>query len=338
MESFSPDPVALLERDDEVFSSSAQTFSIYSKLSKAVVAVRQNTLRSPIKCVGTGLHTGRKITLRMEPAPADTGIIFQRTDIPGTASIPALYDHVIDTRLSTVIGDLSDKRNRVATIEHLMSALSGNGIHNARIFLNGPEVPVLDGSSADFLFLIDCAGRTQLDAPRREIEILKTIRVEDGDAFTELRPSTATDMPLSMTIDFPASAIGRQTLNLAFTEASFRSELAFSRTFTNHREIAALQAAGLALGGSLDNAVVVDEDKILNPTGLRAKDEFVRHKMLDAVGDLFLAGAHIRGSFTGHKSGHNLNNQLLRALFADRNAWREVKGTGKVASASLQAA
>lgn len=261
MESFSPDPTALVERDDEVFSSTTQTFSIHRKLSKAVVPVRQNTLRSPIKCVGTGLHTGRKITLRMEPARADTGIIFHRTDIPGAAAIPAVYDHVVDTRLSTVIGERADKRNRVATIEHLMSALCGNGIHNAHVYLDGPEVPVLDGSSADFLFLIDCAGRVRLDAPRREIEVLKTVRVEEAGAFTELKPSDAVDMPLSMTIDFPASAIGRQTLALTFTEASFRRELAFSRTFTNHREIAALQAAGLALGGSLDNAVVVDEEK-----------------------------------------------------------------------------
>ncbi|MCH4089812.1 UDP-3-O-acyl-N-acetylglucosamine deacetylase [Acetobacter sp.] len=338
MESFSSDPVALLERDDEVFSSTPQTFKLSPKPSKTVVTVRQNTLRSSIRCVGTGLHTGRKIALRMEPAPADTGVIFQRTDIPGAAAIPALYDHVVDTRLSTVIGDSSDRQNRVATIEHLMSALAGKGIHNVRIFLDGPEVPVLDGSSADFLFLIDCAGRASLEPSRREIEILKTVRVEEGDAFTELRPSTAKNMLLSMTIDFPASAIGRQTLELAFTEASFRTELSFSRTFANHREIAALQAAGLALGGSLDNAVVVDEDKILNPTGLRVKDEFVRHKMLDAVGDLSLAGAQIRGSFTGYKSGHHLNNQLLRKLFADKTAWREVRSATKSVSESLRAA
>ncbi|WP_415487474.1 UDP-3-O-acyl-N-acetylglucosamine deacetylase [Acetobacter sp.] len=297
----------------------------------------QATLRSPITCSGVGLHTGRSIKLRMEPAPAGTGIVFQRTDI-AASPILARYDNVVETRLSTVIGDHDNRNNRVATIEHLMSALSGKAIDNAKIFVDGPEVPVLDGSAADFLFLLDCAGRLEQDTPRREIIITRPVRVQEGDAFAELHPLAGNNLSLHMTIDFPARAIGRQCLSLHLSEATFRQELSFSRTFTNRQEIDALQASGLARGGSLDNAIVVDEEKILNPTGLRKTDEFVRHKLLDAVGDLFLAGARLRGTFVGHKSGHHLNNQLLRTLFADQNSWREISGAKSSMETSRQAA
>ncbi|MFT8719141.1 MAG: UDP-3-O-acyl-N-acetylglucosamine deacetylase [Acetobacter sp.] len=339
MESFSPDPVVLTETDSEEFSPLFRDRPAFPKLSnlKPDMLTNQATLRSPITCSGVGLHTGRSIKLRMEPAPAGTGIVFQRTDI-AASPILARYDNVVETRLSTVIGDHDNRNNRVATIEHLMSALSGKAIDNAKIFVDGPEVPVLDGSAADFLFLLDCAGRLEQDTPRREIIITRPVRVQEGDAFAELHPLAGNNLSLHMTIDFPARAIGRQCLSLHLSEATFRQELSFSRTFTNRQEIDALQASGLARGGSLDNAIVVDEEKILNPTGLRKTDEFVRHKLLDAVGDLFLAGARLRGTFVGHKSGHHLNNQLLRTLFADQNSWREISGAKSSMETSRQAA
>ena len=202
-------------------------------------------------------------------------------------------------------------------------ALAGCGVDNVLVELDGPEPPVLDGSAAHFVFLLECAGITPQDVPRSSIEIRRPVRVSDGDAFAELRPgSDALDMALS--IDFAAAAIGRQALSLRLTPDNFRHELARARTFALADEIDQLRAAGLARGGSLDNAVVVDQARILNPAGLRAPDEFVRHKLLDAVGDLALAGAPLRGRFVAHRSGHTLNNRLLHALFADCAAWREV--------------
>ncbi|GBR11852.1 UDP-3-O-acyl-N-acetylglucosamine deacetylase [Acetobacter oeni] len=329
MESLSLDPATIADTTETAFFSGARSFrtlptgSFVSRIPDVNLA-DQKTLRSAISCVGIGLHTGARISLRMEPAPADTGIVFQRTDIAAQPLI-ACYGNVVDTRLSTVLGESAVSHNRVATIEHLMAALHGRGIDNVRIFVNGPELPVLDGSAADFLFLLDCAGIAELDEPRREIEILKPLRVENGDAFAMLRPGAGSGLSLQMTIDFAAGAIGCQKLTVDLDETVFRRDLSFSRTFTDRREIDALHRAGLALGGSLDNAIVVDGMDILNPTGLRARDEFVRHKLLDAVGDLYLAGARLRGEFVGHKSGHQLNNQLLLALFADRTAWRWVE-------------
>lgn len=337
MESLSLDPVMTADTTEEAFLSTASSFrtlatEAFSSRTAEPAVAGQRTLRSSISCVGIGLHTGAAIRLSIRPAPADTGIVFQRTDI-AASPLPARYDSVVETRLSTVIGESPQSGNRVATIEHMMSALHGRGIDNALILVDGPELPVLDGSSADFLFLLDCAGTTESDEPRREIEILKTVRVANGDAFAVLRPHARSGLSLEMTIDFPAAAIGRQKLSLDLDESAFRHDLAFSRTFTERGEIDALHRAGLALGGSLDNAIVVDGVNVLNPTGLRARDEFVRHKLLDAVGDLYLAGARLRGRFIGHKSGHHLNNQLLRTLFADRSAWRWAQ---KRASGSLQ--
>jgi len=279
---------------------------------------RQQTVRNAISCSGTGLHSGRKINLTLAPAPAGSGVRFRRTDL-GT-EIPARFDQVVDTRLSTVVG--CGTQARVATIEHLMAALYACGIDNLLVEIDGPEVPVLDGSAAPFVFLIDCAGREEQAAPRPVIEVLRTVRVQDGEAFAELRPTGRAGLDLAMSIDFPARAIGRQSLRLSLDEPRFRSELASCRTFTMLGEIEALHRAGLARGGSLDNAVVVDDDKVLNPAGLLCPDEFVRHKMLDAVGDLSLSGAAIDGLFVGHRSGHGLNNRLLRALMADTASWR----------------
>ncbi len=256
------------------------------------------------------------------PAPSDTGILFRRTDLG--IDIPARYDNVIDTKLCTQLGSPDQANGCIGTVEHLMAALCAAGVDNAIVTLDGPEVPVFDGSSATFLFLIDCAGRIEQSAPRNLIEILQPVRVTaPGGAFAELRPGTI-GLEMALSIDFPAAAIGRQALSLTLSERSFRAELARARTFTMLTDIEALQASGLARGGSLANAIVVDGARIVNPEGLHSRDEFVRHKLLDAVGDLALAGAAIQGRFVAHKTGHALNNRLLRAVFADAAHWRLV--------------
>ena len=295
----------------------------------------QRTLKSPIGCVGVGVHSGRKTSLTLHPAPAGHGIVFRRTDLG--QDIQARFDNVCDTRLCTVIGSGA---TRVGTVEHLMAALAGTGIDNVLIEIDGPEVPILDGSAAPFLFLLDCAGIADQYVPRTMIEILRPVRVTDGDAFAELRPYPRTSrvappvLDMELTIDFAASAIGKQGCSLRLTPNSFRAELSSARTFALAAEVAQLQKAGLALGGSLDNAVVVDDDKVLNPGGLRMPREFARHKMLDAVGDLALAGGALHGRFIAHRTGHALNNKLLRALFADASAWRTIETDNLVAAAA----
>ncbi len=293
----------------------------------------QHTLKASIGCVGVGVHSGRRVSLTLCPAVAGTGIVFRRTDpseadpLAATRDIPARFDLVSDTRLCTMLSDPADPTRTIGTVEHLMAALAGAGIDNLRIEVDGPEVPILDGSAAPFLFLIDCAGIVAQPALRARIEILHPIRVADGEAFVELLPEAdmrAGGLDMAMSIDFDAPAIGRQALSLTLSGHSFRSELADARTFALAGDIARLHEAGLALGGSLENAIVVDGARVLNPAGLRMTDEFVRHKLLDAVGDLALAGAPIAGRFVAHRSGHALNNQLLRALFADATAWRRV--------------
>ncbi|HXT82291.1 MAG TPA: UDP-3-O-acyl-N-acetylglucosamine deacetylase [Acetobacteraceae bacterium] len=295
---------------------------------------QQQTLKSPIDCVGVGLHSGRRVRLTLRPAEPGHGIVFRRIDL--NRDIPARFDRVTDGRLATVIGDGSA---RVGTIEHLMAALAGAGIDNALIELDGPEVPILDGSAAPLLFLLDCAGIVRQRAPRSAIEICRPVRVREGDAFAELRPaetraSLGACLDMSVSIDFPAAAIGRQSCSLRLSPASFRQQLAGARTFVLAAEVEQLRASGLALGGSLDNAVVVDGAQVLNPGGLRMENEFACHKLLDAVGDLALAGAPLHGCFIGHKSGHALNNRLLRALFADASAWREATAEPVTAAAA----
>jgi UDP-3-O-[3-hydroxymyristoyl] N-acetylglucosamine deacetylase len=251
----------------------------------------------------------------------DHGIVFRRTDVG--IDIPARFDRVVDTRLATV---LADSDARIGTIEHVMAALAGCGIDNAVVEIDGPEPPILDGSASPFVFLLDCAGVVAQEAPRTTIEIRRPIWVSDGEAFAELRPPVAgmVGLDMALSIDFPAVAIGRQALSLRLTPDTFRHELARARTFTLAQEIDQLRAAGLARGGSLESAVVVDQARVLNVTGLRMPDEFVRHKLLDAVGDLALAGAPLHGRFIAHRSGHTLNHRLLQALFADRSAWQEI--------------
>ena len=298
---------------------------------------RQRTLKTAIDCVGVGVHSGRRVTLTIRPAAADHGIVFRRTDLDRT--IAARFDNVIDTRLCTVLADPSTPSARIGTVEHLMAALAGLGIDNALIEVDGPEIPILDGSAAPFVFLLDCAGAVEQEAPRHAIEIRRPIRVATGESWAELRPlgpvtrTTQPALEMDLSIDFAASAIGRQSASLRLSADSFRHEIAAARTFAHAAEVEQLQAAGLARGGSLDNAIVVDGATILNPGGLRMANEFASHKLLDAVGDLALAGCSLHGRFVAHRPGHELNNRLLRALFADAAAWRMVATEPLVAAA-----
>jgi UDP-3-O-[3-hydroxymyristoyl] N-acetylglucosamine deacetylase len=229
---------------------------------------------------------------------------------------------VVDTRLCTALGLPGRPEARVGTVEHVMAALAASGVDDAVVELDGEEVPILDGSAEPFLFLIECAGLAEQVGPRRSIEVLKPVRVQDADgAWAELAPNPEAAFDAALTIDFAGTAIGRQDFALRISSETFRDELASSRTFTLAEDVARLRAAGLAQGGGLHNAVVVDGPLVLNPGGLRSADEFVRHKLLDVVGDLALAGHPIQGCFRGHRSGHALNNRLLRALLADRSAW-----------------
>ena len=285
----------------------------------SLTAARQHTLKNAIDCTGIGLHSGVKVSMTLSPADVDTGIVFRRIDhAAGGAAITARWDTVVDTRLNTTIGN--EAGVTIGTIEHLMAALSGCGIDNVEIAIDGPEVPVMDGSAAPFVFLIECAGIVQQDAPRRFIEVLKTIDVVDGSRAASLSPSDS--FSVSFEIDFESTAISQQAYQGTLVNGTFRSEIARARTFGFEHEVAALQAAGLARGGSLDNAIVVSGDRVLNEDGLRYDDEFVRHKVLDSVGDLYLAGGPLLGHFHGCRSGHALNNALLNALFADLSAWR----------------
>ncbi len=279
--------------------------------------VKQRTLKASIDCTGVGLHSGTKVSMTLHPAGIDTGIQFKRTDISGGGvTIPAKWDHVVDTRMCTTIGNGDGVT--IATVEHLMAALAGCGIDNALIELNGPEVPIMDGSAQPFVFLVECAGVVEQDASRRVIRVLKTVSVGDGKA--QLSPGS--HLSLDLDIDFDNGAVFQQSISIGIVNGSFAKELAPARTFGFLNEVEKLWAAGLAKGGSLDNAVVISGDEILNEGGLRYDDEFVRHKVLDTVGDLYLAGAPIIGSFQGVCSGHATNNELLRALFADDEAWK----------------
>jgi UDP-3-O-[3-hydroxymyristoyl] N-acetylglucosamine deacetylase len=289
----------------------------------------QRTLKSRIPCVGVGLHSGRRVSLTLLPAPAGHGIVFRRTDL--AREFAATRDRVVDTKLCTVIGEGSA---RVGTIEHLMAALSGAAIDNVLIELDGPEVPIMDGSAAPFSFLLECAGIAVLDMPRRVIRIERPVRVTDGRAFAELRPfdpapakygrPAIPTLDLEVSIDFAEAAIGRQHSSLRLTPINFRDAVASARTFALARDIGRIRDQGFAKGGSLDNAVVVDGSRILNPGGLRMKNEFAAHKLLDAVGDLALAAAALHGRFIAHRPGHSLNNKLLGALFASNANWTDI--------------
>ena len=267
---------------------------------------------------GVGLHTGRRVRAAILPAPADSGVVFLRTDVKGDGRIEARAENVSNTRLSTVIGNASGAS--VSTVEHLMAALYGLGVDNALIELDGPEAPILDGSAEPFVRLIDRAGRRRQGAPRQAIEILEAIEVTDGDKRASLVP--AASFELSVEIAFDSAAIGRQRLEMAVDEDSFRAELAGSRTFGFLHEVEALRSVGLAQGGALENAIVVDGDRVVNPEGLKRPDEFVRHKAIDAIGDLATLGRPLIGRYEGRLAGHALNNALARAVLANPRAWR----------------
>lgn len=279
----------------------------------------QRTLAGPATCSGVGVHSGVKVTMRLLPAPTDTGIVFIRTDLKnGARTIPALWDRVVDTKLCTVIGN--EHGGKVATIEHLMAALRAAEIDNILIEIDGPEVPVMDGSSDPFVFLLEMAGMTEQDAPRREIVVQRPVEVSVDGKLARLVP--ATSARYSFDIAFDKAPIQRQAYDFSLTPAGFKSEISRARTFGFYEEVDQLRKLGFARGGSLQNAIVIKGNQILNEDGLRYDNEFVRHKLLDAIGDLALAGAPIRGHFIGHCSGHALNNQLLHALFADTANWR----------------
>lgn len=289
----------------------------------------QATLRKTATLSGVGLHTGRLTRLRIVPQAANVGIWFRRTDLPGAAMIPARYDLVPQSRLCTKL--VAEDGTEVSTIEHLMAALNGTGIHNAVVEVNGPELPILDGSAAPFVRAIFDAGIQRQSAAIHALEIMQTVRAEDGDAWAELSPSRGLEM--DYTIDFADKAIGYQRRIANLANGRFVRDLCDSRTFCRRADVDMMHEAGLALGGTYDNAVVVDGDAVLSPGGFRHADEAVRHKMLDAIGDLALAGAPILGCYTGFRAGHMVTNQLLRTLFATPGAVRLIECTDEQASA-----
>lgn len=288
----------------------------------------QKTLAGKVSCTGIGLHTGVPVNITMYPAKTDSGIVFVRTDVDAEkAEVRAFYTNVTNTMLGTTLSN--ENGTKVSTVEHLMAALWGCGVDNVRIEIDGPEVPIMDGSSEPFVFLIDCVGVVEQDKARRVIEVLKEIKVSEGDSedsgFITITPSDSFSVGLK--IDFGDEVIAKQAGHFDPRDISFKNGVCRARTFGFEHEVEMLRKNGLARGGSLENAIVVGKDGVLNEDGLRYSDEFVRHKILDCIGDIYLAGVHIKGHLSGFKSGHGLNNQLLREFFADSAAWREIGGS-----------
>jgi UDP-3-O-[3-hydroxymyristoyl] N-acetylglucosamine deacetylase len=283
--------------------------------------IRQRTLKNVIRATGVGLHTGEKVYLTLRPAAVDSGIIFRRVDLPEPVEIKASPENVGDTQLSTT---LIKDGVRISTVEHLLSALAGLGIDNAYVELSAPEVPIMDGSAGPFVFLVQSAGIEEQNAPKRFIRIKRSIRVEDGDKWACFEPFDGFKVGFTIEFDHPAFRDNALRSEVDFSTTSFVREVSRARTFGFMRDIERLRERKLALGGSLDNAVVVDDYRVLNEDGLRYEDEFVKHKILDAIGDLYLLGHSLIGAFHGHKSGHAINNRLLRELLADEASWEEV--------------
>ena len=283
--------------------------------------IKQRTLKNVIRATGVGLHTGRKVYLTLRPAPVDTGIIFQRVDLDPAVDIPARPEHVSDTRLSTT---LEQNGIKVSTVEHLMSAFAGLGIDNAWVEVSAPEVPIMDGSAGPFVFLLQSAGILEQEQLKRFIRIKKPLRVTDGDKWVKFEPFNGFKVSFAIDFDHPILQNSTQVASVDFSTTSFVKEVSRARTFGFMEDLEALRNVGLAQGGSFDNAIVMDRFHILNDDGLRYKDEFVKHKVLDAIGDLYLLGHPLIGAFSAHKSGHALNNRLLRQLIADRAAWELV--------------
>ncbi len=290
----------------------------------------QTTLKNIVRAVGVGIHTGRKVYMTLRPAAPNTGIVFRRVDLPEPVDLPARADLVGDTRLSTTLVQGSV---RVATIEHLMAAFSGLGVDNCYVDLSAPEVPIMDGSAAPLVFLIESAGIETQDAAKRVMRILKPVEIRDGDRVARLAPHTGFKLSFEIDFDHPMFVDPRlRRVEFECTPASFRREISRARTFGFMRDIEALRERNLALGGSLDNAIVLDDYRVLNEDGLRYPDEFVKHKVLDAIGDLYLLGGALQGAYYGEKSGHEMNNRLARAVLADQSAWEWVSDAGPVTS------
>ena len=283
--------------------------------------LRQRTLKTLVSASGVGLHTGQKVRITLRPAPADTGIIFRRIDLASPLDIPARAELVGDTRLSSC---LIKDGVRVSTVEHLMSALGGLGVDNAYIDLDAAEMPIMDGSASPFVLLIQQAGIEEQAAPKRFLRVTKRVEVKQGDKWARLDPYEGFKLAFSIEFKHPVIERSTQSVSVDFAETSYLKEIARARTFGFMHEVEDLRDNGLALGGGLDNAVVLDEYRVLNADGLRFADEFIRHKLLDAIGDLYLIGKPLLGAFTAHKSGHALNNQLVRALLADQSAFEVV--------------
>ncbi len=284
-------------------------------------AISQKTIDSSVSCLGIGIHSGSKVEITLHKAPIDTGIIFRRTDVSAEKSIvKANYKNVVETNLGTTISN--EFGIKISTIEHLMAAIWGSGIDNLFIDIDNQEVPIMDGSSEPFVFLLECAGINVQEAARRVIEITKKVRIEDGDKFVEVEP--AKNFSIDFAIDFNHKEIQKQNFIFHSTLASFKNDVCCARTFGFKNEIEYLNKNGLAKGGSLDNAIVIDDDGVMNKEGLRYSNEFARHKTLDFIGDIYLAGHYIIGHFNASKSGHGLNNKMLHKLLSDESAWKMV--------------
>ncbi|MFT7099407.1 MAG: UDP-3-O-[3-hydroxymyristoyl] N-acetylglucosamine deacetylase [Rickettsiales bacterium] len=279
---------------------------------------KQRTINKKVSCSGIGLHSGKEVKISLLPGVENGGIIFRRIDVKGENEIHANYKNVSTTNLGTTISNKSGVK--VATIEHLMAAIWGCGIDNLVVEIDSEETPVMDGSSSSFIFLIECAGTHGQEEPRKTIEILKKIEVTDGDKSLSIEPDR--EFSVNLQIDFNHSQLGEQNFEFHTEHTSFKNDISRARTFAFEKDIDAMHAAGLALGGSLQNAVVIGENGVLNEDGVRYPDEFVRHKMLDFIGDIFLSGGYFIGKFTAIKSGHGINNQLLHKLFSDKTAYR----------------
>lgn len=283
--------------------------------------IKQRTLKNVIRATGVGLHSGEKVYLTLRPAPVDTGIVFCRTDLNPIVEIPAYALNVGQTTLCT---SLCKDGAKIDTVEHLLSALAGLGIDNAYVDVSAHEVPIMDGSASPFVFLLQSAGILEQDAPKKFIRIKETLTVTDGDKSATFKPYNGFKVSFTIDFDHPVFTSRAQTASIDFSSTSFVKEVSRARTFGFMREVEYLRSQNLALGGSVDNVIVVDDYRILNEDGLRYQDEFVRHKMLDAIGDLYLLGYSLIGEFIGHKSGHELNNGLVRALLANESLWEIV--------------
>ncbi|MDO8892520.1 MAG: UDP-3-O-acyl-N-acetylglucosamine deacetylase [Sulfurimicrobium sp.] len=280
--------------------------------------IKQRTLKNVIRATGIGLHTGEKVYLTLRPAAPNTGIVFRRVDLPEPIEIQARPDNVGDTRLSST---LEQNGAKVSTVEHLMAALAGLGIDNIYVDLSAAEVPIMDGSASPFVFLLQSAGIEEQNAAKKYIRIKKTVEVHDGDKWVRFEPYNGFRVNFTIAFDHPVFETSGQSITLDLAQASFVKEISRARTFGFMQDVETLRTHGLALGGSMDNAIVMDEYRVLNSDGLRYEDEFVKHKVLDAVGDLYILGHPLIGAFTAYKSGHALNNRLLRTLLADAEAW-----------------